>query len=43
MASVSQPEGRDTPAVESVPDGFEAVKIRNGPEFLCETCGIPVE
>jgi hypothetical protein len=43
MASVALPPGKKTPAVEAIPDGFKVVKTRNGPDFRCETCGIPVE
>jgi hypothetical protein len=43
MASVALPPGKKTPAVEAIPDGFKVVKTRNGPDFRCETCDIPVE
>ena len=42
MASLSQGEDADIPAVQSVPDGFKVVATLYGPDFHCTTCNIPV-
>jgi hypothetical protein len=41
MASLSQFKDANMPTVDSVPDGFNAVKTEYGPDFHCGTCNVP--
>ncbi len=43
MASLSQGELDQTPAVLTVPDGFKVVQTEYGPDFHCGTCNVPVD
>jgi hypothetical protein len=42
VASLSQNNRDDTPAVHSVSDGFKVVQTQYGPGFHCEICDVPV-
>jgi hypothetical protein len=42
MASLSQGDDADIPAVQSVPDGFKVVATLHGPDFQCTTCNVAV-
>jgi hypothetical protein len=42
MASLSHPEGVDTPTVDFVTAGFKAVQTEYGPDFHCGACNVPV-
>jgi hypothetical protein len=42
MASLAQDDGSETPAVQSVADGFKVVGTKFGPAFHCESCGVEV-
>ena len=42
MASLSQGDDADIPAVQSVPDGFKVITTLHGPDFQCTTCNVAV-
>jgi hypothetical protein len=42
MASLSQSDDGDMPAVHSVPDGFKVVATLHGPDFHCRACNVAV-
>ena len=42
-AGLAQGDGGETPAVQSVPDGFKVIGTRFGPKFHCGSCDVEVD
>jgi hypothetical protein len=43
MAGLYQDDGAETPAVQTVPNGFKVMHTEYGPNFHCETCDVAVQ